>query len=94
MEEVARVLKIGGKAVLTFGPCVPSLKQTVTLGAVHRLYHLTVAEDMADKVGLKCQATALWQNGWLSSEAVKKRITDDRKMSEIPYAYLFAVMEK
>jgi SAM-dependent methyltransferase len=53
LAEIARVLKKGGKAALTFGPVSSAVDDVLNIDNCHRVYTLHEAYRMLEVVGLK-----------------------------------------
>jgi SAM-dependent methyltransferase len=95
LSEIARVLKKGGRAAITFGPAMPGLKESVILNGVHRIYQPEDAAASAAKFGLRCVGAALYLGGkWLSEEKIeeRKKLDPTRDLTEV--CYLSMLLEK
>lgn len=87
LKEISRVLKSGGKAVLTFGP----VSRHVTVARIdtcHRIYSIPEAERMTESVGMKMVSVMIFDilNGMWRYDLPE----DDR----LDRFYLSAVLSK
>jgi hypothetical protein len=98
LKEFNRVLKVGSKASVMFGPCLPMLKRTVPHGKVHRMYAVEDAEHKATDAGFRIDTAGLWcthLRRWLKPEEIEERRNQKiEPKTEVPYCYLAMLLEK
>lgn len=59
LKEIARVLKPGSHAALTFGGVLEA-EMPIRVGNYHRIYTVKEAKRLCDLAGLKAKETAIW----------------------------------
>lgn len=98
LHEFHRVLKPGARAAVTWGPCLPALNRTITLGTVHRNYAIPDALAKARAVGFKVLDMALWcsiDKHWLTLlEAMDQVWADPTQGGRRTCCYLATLLEK
>lgn len=60
LAEIARVLKPGGMAHVTFGPVSSEIELSVKVGDSHRVYTEQVARDLSIQAGLSVVEMKVW----------------------------------
>ena len=61
LNEIARVLKPGCRAALSFGPCV-NYKSTIRLGTIHRAYTVGEVERLLGLTPFKVKEIRIWSD--------------------------------
>lgn len=75
LAHIARILKKGGRAAITFGPC-SGLEKLTRVGILHRVYTVNEVRRMVAKVGLEIEELKIWSDHfrrWLDDgEEIRK----------------------
>ncbi len=92
MQEMFRVLRPGGVAVIQAGPSIPWLQKSYVHGNIHRVYQPCEVAVMASKAGFEFVEMALWVNGnWMSGSNVTPHVFDN---GDVEYHYLSMILRK
>ncbi len=92
MQEMFRVLRPGGVAVIQAGPSIPWLQKSYVHGNIHRVYQPCEVAVMATKAGFEFVEMALWVNGdWMSGSNVTPHVFDN---GDVEYHYLSMILRK
>ena len=97
LMEAFRVLKSGTRAAVMLGPSIPTVTDTHTLGIVHRVYSLSGAVNLLQKVGFRILESGIWEamnKVWLDLDEVERHYGKYQSGDGVPYSYLDFLLEK